>query len=238
MELRQLFDPESSTYSYLVWDRDSREAALIDPVQEQVNRDINLIRELGLQLNYTLETHVHADHVTGSGILRQTFNSIVMVHENSRAKCADVQIKGGDFIPLGTSRIDVLYTPGHTDSDVSYLIPGAVFTGDALLIRGCGRTDFQSGDAGMLYDSITQQLFTLPDDTIIYPGHDYDGHSFSSIIEEKLHNPRIGKNKSRDNFIRIMNNLKLDPPQRMHEALPSNLRCGTHAMDPVFSANH
>ena len=240
MELRQLFDPESSTYSYLVWDRESREAALIDPVQEQVNRDINLIRELGLQLNYTLETHVHADHVTGSGILRKTFNSIVMVHENSRAKCADVQIKGGDFIPLGTSKIHVLYTPGHTDSDVSYLIPGAVFTGDALLIRDCGRTDFQSGDAGLLYESITQKLFTLPDDTIVYPGHDYGGHSFSSIIEEKLHNPRIGKNTSRDDFIRIMNNLRLDPPQRIHEALPSNLRCGcgTYGMDLAYSANH
>ena len=240
MELRQLFDPESSTYSYLVWDRESREAALIDPVQEQVNRDINLIRELGLQLNYTLETHVHADHVTGSGILRKTFNSIVMVHENSRAKCADVQIKGGDFIPLGTSKIHVLYTPGHTYSDVSYLIPGAVFTGDALLIRDCGRTDFQSGDAGRLYDSITQKLFALPDDTVVYPGHDYGGHSFSSIIEEKLHNPRIGKNTRRDDFIRIMNNLKLEPPQRIHDALPSNLRCGcgTYGMDPFLSANY
>jgi len=238
MELRQLFDPESSTYSYLVWDHKSREAALIDPVQEQVKRDINLIRELGLQLNYTLETHVHTDHVTGSGILRKTLNSIVMVHENIRAKCADVQIKGGDFIPLGTSKIHVLYTPGHTDSDVSYLIAGAVFTGDALLIRDCGRTDYQCGDAGKLYDSITQTLFALPDDTIVYPGHDYGGHSFSSIIEEKLHNPRIGKNISRDDFIRIMNNLKLDPPQRIHDALPSNLRCGTYGMDLALSANH
>lgn len=238
METRQLYDPGSSTCSYLVWDRESREAALIDPVQEQLNRDINLVRELDLQLKYTLETHVHADHVTGSGVLRKTFNSIVMVHENSRAKCADVQIKGGDFIPLGTEKIHVLYTPGHTDSDVSYLIPGAVFTGDALLIRGCGRTDFQSGDAGMLYDSITQQLFTLADDTIVYPGHDYGGHSFSLIIEEKLHNPRIGEDTNRDDFIRVMNNLKLPPPQRIHEALPSNLRCGTHGLDLAFSANH
>lgn len=230
MELRQLFDPESSTYSYLVWDKDSREAALIDPVQDQVNRDISLIRELNLKLKYTLETHLHADHVTGSGTLRQTFNSIVLVHENTRTKCADVQIKGGDFIPLGTGRIYVLYTPGHTDGDVSYLIPGTVFTGDALLIRDCGRTDFQSGDAGTLYDSIMQQLFTLPDDTLIYPGHDYEGRSYSTVIEEKLHNPRIGNNKSRDDFIEIMNGLKLDPPQRIHEALPSNLRCGTSGM--------
>ena len=230
MESRQLFDPESSTYSYLVWDKDSREAALIDPVQDQVNRDISLIRELNLKLKYTLETHVHADHVTGSGTLRQTLNSIVLVHENTRTKCADVQIKGGDFIPLGTGRIHVLYTPGHTEGDVSYLIPGAVFTGDTLLIRDCGRTDFQSGDAGTLYDSIMQQLFTLPDDTLIYPGHDYEGRSFSTVIEEKLHNPRIGNNKSRNDFIEIMNGLKRDPPQRIHEALPSNLRCGTYGM--------
>ncbi|MEN8206013.1 MAG: MBL fold metallo-hydrolase [Pseudomonadota bacterium] len=237
MELRQLFDPESSTYSYLVWDTQSSEAALIDPVQERIYRDITLIRELNLKLKYTLETHVHADHITGSGTLRQTFNSIVMVHENSRTKCADVLIKGGDFIPLGTKRIHVLYTPGHTDSDVSYLIPGAVFTGDSLLIRGCGRTDFQSGDAGTLYDSITQQLFTLPDDTIIYPGHDYEGRSFSSIAEEKSHNPRIGKNKGRDEFIEIMNGLELDPPRRIHEALPSNLRCGVHGLDMLHSSN-
>jgi sulfur dioxygenase len=230
MESRQLFDPESSAYSYLVWDKDSREAALIDPVQDQVKRDISLIRELNLKLKYTLETHVHADHVTGSGTLRQTLNSIVLVHENTRTKCADVQIKGGDFIPLGTGRIHVLYTPGHTEGDVSYLIPGAVFTGDTLLIRDCGRTDFQSGDAGTLYDSIMQQLFTLPDDTLIYPGHDYEGRSFSTVIEEKLHNPRIGNNKNRNDFIAIMNGLKQDPPQRIHEALPSNLRCGTYGM--------
>jgi glyoxylase-like metal-dependent hydrolase (beta-lactamase superfamily II) len=230
MESRQLFDPESSAYSYLIWDKDSREAALIDPVQDQVNRDISLIRELNLKLKYTLETHIHADHVTGSGRLRQTLNSIVLVHENTRTKCADVQIKGGDFIPLGTGRIHVLYTPGHTEGDVSYLIPGAVFTGDTLLIRDCGRTDFQSGDAGTLYDSIMQQLFTLPDDTLIYPGHDYEGRSFSTVIEEKLHNPRIGNHKSRNDFIEIMNGLKRDPPKRIHEALPSNLRCGTYGM--------
>jgi glyoxylase-like metal-dependent hydrolase (beta-lactamase superfamily II) len=230
MESRQLFDPESSAYSYLVWDKDSREGALIDPVQDQVKRDISLIRELNLKLKYTLETHVHADHVTGSGTLRQTLHSIVLVHENTRTKCADVQIKGGDFIPLGTGRIHVLYTPGHTEGDVSYLIPGAVFTGDTLLIRDCGRTDFQSGDAGTLYDSIMQQLFTLPDDTLIYPGHDYEGRSFSTVIEEKLHNPRIGNNKSRNDFIEIMNGLKRDPPKRIHEALPSNLRCGTYGM--------
>jgi len=227
MKLRQLFDPESSTYSYLVWDQESHEAALIDPVEEQVNRDIQLIRELDLKLRYTLETHVHADHVTGSGILRNRLDSIVMVHENSRAKCADVLFRDGDLLPLGSSRIKVIYTPGHTDSDVSFVIPGAVFTGDALLIRGCGRTDFQSGDAGALFDSVTQRLFTLPDSTIVYPGHDYQGKACSTITEERLHNPRLGAGRTREEFISIMNELDLDPPDRMHEALPSNLRCGS-----------
>jgi sulfur dioxygenase len=231
MKIRQLFDPESSTYSYLVWDADTREAALIDPVQEQVNRDIQLVRELGLKLRYTLETHVHADHITGSGILRQALNSIVMVHENSQTKCADVLIKGGDFIPLGAERINVVYTPGHTNSDVSYLVPGAVFTGDSLLIRGCGRTDFQSGDATRLYNSIKQQLFTLPCDTIVYPGHDYQGRCCSTIAEEMAHNPRLGIGKSREDFVNIMSNLNLAPPRHIHEALPSNLRCGTQGMD-------
>ena len=226
MQVRQLFDPESSTYSYLVWNTDTREAALIDPVQEQVSRDIQLIKELGLKLRYTLETHVHADHVTGAGMLRKSLNSIVVMHENSQTKCADVQIKGGDFIPLGKKRIDIRYTPGHTNSDVSYLIPGAVFTGDSLLIRGSGRTDFQSGDAARLYNSIMEQLFILPDDTVVYPGHDYMGRCCSTIAEEKTHNPRLGNGKSREEFIAIMNSLKLPPPKHIHEALPSNLRCG------------
>jgi len=234
MKIRQLFDPESSTFSYLLWDNISREAALIDPVQTQVQRDIQLVTELNLTLRYTLETHLHADHVTGSGVLRQALNSIVMVHENSRTKCADVQIKGGDFIPLGTDRINVINTPGHTDSDISYLIPGAVFTGDSLLIRGCGRTDFQSGDAAQLYQSIRQQLFTLPADTIVYPGHDYQGRCCSTIAEEIAHNPRLGLDKSQQEFIDIMNSLKLAPPRHIHEALPSNLRCGILGTDTMI----
>lgn len=233
MELRQLFDPESSSFSYLVWDAESRTAALIDPVQDKVQRDIRLIRELGLTLKYTLETHVHADHITGSGSLRDALNSIVLVHENSKAKCADVLIKDGDFVPLGSSRIDVLFTPGHTDSDVSYVIPGAVFTGDTLLIRDCGRTDFQSGDAGTLFDSITRRLYTLPDDTLVYPGHDYNGRSSSTIGEEKAHNHRISSTTSRAAFIAIMGSLDLDPPQKIHEVLPSNLRCGTQDSRPL-----
>jgi glyoxylase-like metal-dependent hydrolase (beta-lactamase superfamily II) len=230
MEIRQLYDEISSTFSYLVWEATSREAAIIDPVHALAQRDIHLIWRLGLKLRYTLETHVHTDHVTGSGYLRQVFNSIVVVHENSLAKCADVLVKDGDFIPLGSARLNILHTPGHTNSDICYSIPGAVFTGDTLLVGSCGRTDYQSGDAGLLYDSIVQRLFTLPDETVVYPGHGSANRMSSSIGEEKSSNVRIGNDTNRDDFIMLMNSLKLDPPEHIHEVLPYNLRCGIHAL--------
>lgn len=226
MEIRQLFDPVSSSYSYLLWDADTLDAALIDPVRDMVGRDIELINELGLSLRYTLETHIHADHITGSGILRSAMNSIVLVHENCRSKCPDVLLKDGDRIPLGNSRIEVMHTPGHTDSDVSYLIPGMAFTGDTLLIRSCGRTDYQYGDAGTLFDSITRRLFTLPGDTLVYPGHDYNGRACSTIAEEKAYNPQLGNGTSRDRFISIMQGLQHEQPRSFLGALPSNLQCG------------
>jgi sulfur dioxygenase len=226
MDVRQLFDPGSSTYSYLLWAPACREAVLIDPVQDQVTRDLRLVRKHRLNLRYTLETHVHADHVTGSGLLRRALNSLVLVHENSRSKCADILLKDGDQIPIGDMRIRVLHTPGHTDSDVSYLIAGMAFTGNSLLIRDCGRTDYRSSDAGTLYDSITERLFSLPDETVIYPGHDYEGRTFSTIGVEKAHNPRVGNGISRDRFISISRSLRTEPPLRIHEALPSNVRCG------------
>lgn len=226
MEVRQLFDPGSSSYSYLLWEADTRDAALIDPVRDMVGRDIELINELGLSLRYTMETHLHADHVTGAGILRNAMNSMVLVHENCRSKCPDILLKDGDRIRLGNSRIEVMHTPGHTDSDVSYLIPGMAFTGDTLLIRSCGRTDHQSGDAGTLFDSITGRLFTLPGDTLVYPGHDYNGRACSTIAEEKAHNPQLGNGTTRDRFISIMQDLQLGQPQSLCDALPSNLQCG------------
>jgi sulfur dioxygenase len=226
MEIRQLFDTDSSSYSYLVWDTRSLDAALIDPVQNQVGRDIRLVRQLGLKLKYTLETHIHADHVTGAGAIRNILNSIVLVHENSRSKCADVLVKDGDFVPLGTQKIHIIHTPGHTDSDICFLMDGAVFTGDTLLINSCGRTDFQSGDAGTLYDSITRCLFSLPGETRVYPGHDYNGRTSSTIAEEQLNNPRIHQGVTRDDFITTMGRLELAPPEKIHEAWPSNLRCG------------
>ncbi len=229
MRIEQLFDPVTSTYSYLLWDEKTREAALIDSVKEQVARDSKLIKQLDLQLKYTLETHIHADHVTGSGLLRDEFNSQAAVHKNSESSCADILLSDGDSLQLGDENIDIIYTPGHTNTDISYRIDGAVFTGDALLINGCGRTDFQSGDAHALYHSITKKLFTLDDETIVYPGHDYNGFTASTIGREKAFNPRLGNNKTEEEFVAIMNSLILDPPARIDIAVPGNLQCG---LDP------
>ena len=226
MRVQQLLDAASSTYSYLVWDAESKEAALIDPVQENAGRDAALVRELGLTLKYTLETHLHSDHITGSGYLRQILNSIVIVHENSRSKYADVLVKDGDFVPLGLNRINILHTPGHTDNHICFYIPGTVFTGDSLLIGSCGRTDYHSGDASAQFESITNRLFAFPDNTLIYPGHDYQGNTCSTIGDEKIHNKNICAGISRDEFIAAMSSNKLDPPERLHEALSSNLNCG------------
>ena len=226
MEVRQLFDPGSSTYSYLLWEPVSRESVMIDPVQDQVTRDLHLIRKQRLQLRYTLETHLSTDYVTGSGLLRKVLDSLVLVHENSRSKCADILLKDGDRIPIGERKIEVLHTPGHADSDVCYRIAGWVFTGNVLLIHDCGRTDDRSSDAGTLYDSITQRLFRLPDNTIVYPGRDQQGRSFSTIGSEKADNPRIGNGISRDRFIATSRELPCEPSLRIHEVLPSNVRCG------------
>lgn len=230
MKIEQLFDPATSTYSYLLWDEKTRQAALIDSVKEQTARDIKLIKQLDLQLKYTLETHIHADHVTGSGLLRDEFNSQAAVHKNSESECADLLLSDGDTLKLGEKIIDIIYTPGHTNTDITYRVDDKLFTGDALLINGCGRTDFQSGDAKALYRSITEKLFCLDDDTIVYPGHDYNGFTSSTIGREKAFNPRLGNNKSEEEFIAIMDSLILDPPARIDIAVPGNLQCG---LDPA-----
>ena len=226
MQIRQFFDPQSSTYSYLLWDAKTGEAALIDSVKEQVDRDTQIIRELNLNLRYLLETHIHADHITGAGELRKRFNARVMVHKNSGSQCADQLLDDEDTIMFGNEKIKVLYTPGHTNTDISYLIDGIVFTGDTLLIRGSGRTDFQSGNAGEAYDSITRKLFTLPDSTVIYPGHDYEGRTMSTIGEEKKYNPRLGNDKTREEYIKIMENMDLPKPKMIEKAVPGNMECG------------
>ena len=226
MKIEQLFDEQSSTYTYLVWDEETRDAVLIDSVKEQVQRDIKLVKSLDLNLNFLLETHIHADHVTGASELRDEFGSLVCVHKHSQSECADLLLEDNDVLKLGDSEVTVLYTPGHTNTDLSYQIEDVVFTGDALLIDGCGRTDFQSGDAATLYESITQKLFSLADDTIVYPGHDYEGRKFSTIGKEKATNSRLGAGKSKQAFIDIMDGLVLDPPKKIDVAVPGNQRCG------------
>lgn len=226
MLLRQLFDYSTSTYTYLIADLSTFEAILVDPVLEQVERDLKLIRELGLTLRYCLETHIHADHLTGTGKLRELTGCQGVVPENAQVDCADRFIGDGEVLKIEEVKIQAIATLGHTDSHMSYLVnDGCVLTGDSLLIRGCGRTDFQSGDAGTLYDHITQKLFTLPDATKVYPGHDYKGHTVSTIGEEKKWNPRfVGHDRA--SFIELMNNLNLPNPKKIAEAVPANQRCG------------
>jgi glyoxylase-like metal-dependent hydrolase (beta-lactamase superfamily II) len=224
MIFRQLFDAESSTYTYLLGDEITREAALIDPVKEQVERDLRLLSDLDLRLVYVLETHVHADHVTAAGTLRERTGART-VWGALGARCADLHLSGGDELRIGSIVLRVLDTPGHTDDSVSYLVGDRVFTGDALTIRGAGRTDFQNGDPRQLYRSITGTLFTLPDETLVYPGHDYKGQTVSTIGEEKRHNPRLA-GKSEEQFVAIMNGLGLAKPKKIDLAVPANRACG------------
>lgn len=226
MLFRQLFDQDTWTYTYLIGDIDTKEAVLVDPVLEQVQRDLQLIQELGLTLKYSIDTHVHADHITGTGKLRELTDCIGIVPEKAQVNCADRYIKDGEILKLGNIDIKAIASPGHTDCHFAYLVNhNHLLTGDALFIRGCGRTDFQSGNAGELYDTITQKFFTLPDDTLVYPGHDYRGQMVSTIGEEKAFNPRIS-GKKRDEFIELMNNLNLPNPTKIMEAVPANQLCG------------
>jgi sulfur dioxygenase len=228
MFFRQLFDPATSSYTYLLADEGTREAVLIDPVLEQVDRDVELLRELGFTLRYALDTHVHADHVTGAGELRQRLGAQTVVAASAGVACADVPAQPGATIRFGRHSLQVRATPGHTDGCVTYVTDDLkmAFTGDALLIRGCGRTDFQQGDSRRLYRSVHEEIFSLPDDAAIYPAHDYKGRTASTVAEEKAHNPRLGRGKTEDEFVKIMAGLNLAQPQRIHEALPLNLRCG------------
>ena len=229
MLFRQLFDPETSTYTYLIANETTQEAVLVDPVLEQVERDITLLEQLGLTLRYCLETHVHADHITGTGKLRERTGCLGIVPENAIVNCADRLIIDGEILEIGDVKIQAIATLGHTDSHMAYLVNGdRLLTGDSLLIRGCGRTDFQSGNAGLLYDHITQKLFTLPDQTAVYPGHDYHGRTVSTIGEEKQFNPRF-VGKDRNSFIEMMNNLNLPNPKKIAEAVPANQLCGNQA---------
>lgn len=230
MLFRQLFDPESSTYTYLLADEQTRKAVLIDAVRDQVERDVQLLEELGLTLAYSLETHVHADHVTSSGVLRQRLGSKSVLSAAAGAGCPDVLIEDGQTLEVGSITIEARHTPGHTNGCVTYVVradgQAMAFTGDALLIRGCGRTDFQQGSSQTLYRSVHEKILSLPDDTKIYPGHDYKGRTMSTVGEEKRFNPRLGGGKTEDEFVAIMANLKLAYPKKMDEAVPANMHCG------------
>ena len=225
---RQLFDPLSSTYTYLLADGTSREAILIDPVFEQVAREIALIEELGLKLCMTVETHVHADHVTGAWLLRRRLKSRIAVSARAAVQGADIEFEEGERLSFGNRFLSIMATPGHTDGCSSFVLDdqSMAFTGDCLLIRGCGRTDFQQGDPTAMNRSVHDKLFALPDQCLLYPGHDYRGSTVTSVAEEKLYNPRLGGDIGLDDFTGYMRNLGLPHPNRIDIAVPANLRCG------------
>ncbi len=240
--VRQVFDSVSSTYSYLVFDAVTRDAALIDSVRERHARDVALIAQLCLRLRWAIDTHVHADHVTNSGELRRMDGSgaaakgcPVVVHEACKIVLsaqagapADVLLADGDVLQIGTRRLHARATPGHTDGCMALLVDdcSAIFTGDVLLVRGCGRTDFQQGSAASLYRSIHTKVYVLPDSTVIYPGHDYDGHLQSTVGEERAHNPDLGATVSEASFVDMMGSLQLKRPALIDVAVPLNLRNG------------
>jgi glyoxylase-like metal-dependent hydrolase (beta-lactamase superfamily II)/rhodanese-related sulfurtransferase len=225
MIFRQLFDSTSGTYTYLLASRRGGEALIIDPVLERVERYLQLVRELDLRLVKAVDTHLHADHVTGLGALRDRTHCITVMGEHTQADVVSMRVAEGDYVGIEGVRLDVLYTPGHTDDSYSFLLADRVFTGDTLLIRGTGRTDFQNGDPRAQYDSIFNKLMKLPDETLVYPAHDYKGESVSTIGEEKNFNPRL-RVKSIDEYVDLMNNLKLPNPKMMDVAVPANMRVG------------
>jgi len=226
MLFRQLFEQETATYTYLLASRPGGEALIIDPVLEQADAYLQLIGELGLKLVIAADTHTHADHVTALGKLREVTACVTMMGERTRAECVSAQFKDGDKLKLdGGVELRALYTPGHTDESFSFVMNDRVFTGDVLLIRGTGRTDFQNGDPYASWDSIMNKLLKLPDDTQVYPAHDYKGWTVSTIGEERRHNPRL-QVKSAAEYAALMNDLKLPNPRLMDVAVPANLRCG------------
>ena len=224
MIFRQFFEPVSCTYTYLIADPNG-EALLIDPVDTDVSKYIQIIEELGLKLIFSVDTHVHADHITGSGLLQNETSCDTVLGQETDAQCVSIRIKDGETLAVGHQKLKALHTPGHTQDSYSFLLNDRVFTGDTLLIRGTGRTDFQSGSAAQQYDSIFNVLLKLPDTIQVFPGHDYKGWTVSTIGEEKHHNPRL-QVQTKNQYIDLMSNLKLAHPKMMDVAVPANLRCG------------
>jgi sulfur dioxygenase len=227
MIFRQLFDQTSGTYSYLLASRHGGEALIIDPVLEKVDRYLQLVRELDLKLVKAVDTHLHADHITGLGALRDKTQCITVMGEQTKADVVSMRLGDGDKLTCEGLALDAIYTPGHTDDSYSFVMPDRVFTGDTLLIRGTGRTDFQNGDPRAQYDSIFGRLLKLPEATLVYPAHDYKGDTVSTIGEERAFNPRL-QVKSAEEYVELMNNLKLANPKMMDVAVPANMKVGLH----------
>ena len=230
MIFRQLFDSVSGTYSYLLASRHGGEALILDPVLEKVDRYCQLLRELDLRLVKAVDTHLHADHVTGLGELRDRTHCVTIMGEQSKADVVAMRVAEGDKVTIEGLNLDVMYTPGHTDDSYSYLMGDRVFTGDTLLIRGTGRTDFQNGSAHAQYNSIFNRLLKLPDETMVFPAHDYKGDTVSTIGEEKRFNPRL-QVRSMEEYVELMHNLKLPNPKMMDVAVPANMHVGLHQDD-------
>jgi glyoxylase-like metal-dependent hydrolase (beta-lactamase superfamily II)/rhodanese-related sulfurtransferase len=230
MIFRQLFDSVSGTYSYLLASRAGGEALILDPVLEKVDRYCKLLRELDLKLVKAVDTHLHADHVTGLGELRDRTQCVTIMGEQSKADVVAMRVADGDKVMIEGLGLDVMYTPGHTDDSYSYLMGDRVFTGDTLLIRGTGRTDFQNGSAEAQYQSIFGRLLKLPDETMVFPAHDYKGDTVSTIGEEKRYNPRL-QVRSMNEYIELMNNLNLPNPKLMDVVVPANMHVGLHQDD-------
>lgn len=222
----QLFEAESSTYTYILADEQSREAIIVDPVRETVDRDLRLLSELDLNLRYVLETHVHADHITGAEEIRQRTGAKTGVSRHAAVSCADIHLVDGQVIRFGSHELSVIETPGHTPCCLCFLVEDRLLSGDTLLIRGTGRTDFQNGSAEQLFRSVRERLFVLPPETKVYPGHDYKGQTMSTIAMEMKWNPRVGMKQDRDGFLKIMHELNLPPPKKLAEAVPANMQCG------------
>ena len=231
MIFRQLFEPLSSTYTYLLGCEETAQAILIDPVIVAIDRDLAEVQRLGLRLTYTLETHIHADHITAGLELKKAVGSKIAAAAFDRLPCADFGIEEGKPLQVGGIALQPLHTPGHTDGHFAYLCGDRVFTGDALLIEGCGRTDFQNGDAKVLFKSVREKLFSLADEVLVYPAHDYQNRHVSSIAQEKQRNPRLGLALSLEEFMKIMANLDLPYPKFMNYAVPGNRLCGVCPCD-------
>lgn len=226
MIFKQLYEPLSSTYTYLLGDEHTGLAVLIDPVIATMERDLAEVRRLGLKLGYTIETHIHADHITAALEMKRKVGSQIAAPAYDRLPCADIGLEEGKPFQVAGIILQPLHTPGHTEGHFAYLMNDRVFTGDALLIEGCGRTDFQNGDTDALYNSVREKLFALPEETLVYPAHDYKQRFVSSIAQEKKRNPRLGTNKSLEEFKAIMDNLNLPYPKFIDHAVPGNLQCG------------